>query len=483
MGELIVGIDIGTTAVKVVLFTGRHELIDTHVTEHPMTHGKPGWAEQDPRDWWQGCLRGIDAVTAGAAAGAVGAVGVTSQVNTHVFVDARLRPLLPAITWQDQRCAEIARELNRTVTAERRNEIWGRPYAFDASGLIPRALWVARNAPDTWRATRWVLSPKDYVNALLTGEIASDAMSSIGLVDTDGIGYLDAAVALVDGLGDRLPPLARPTDTVGRIGLPTLACDAAVGTMDALSEMYAAGLTTPGRGMISCGTSLVVAGAAELSIPAKGIVTFPPVDGLRIHAGPTQAGGDALRWWARASGQPIQQVLADAAAVPPGGSGVVFTPHLMGERAPLWDPDVRGGFLGLSTATTHAELSRAVLEGVAMSGRQVLAEVESACGKPLDPITFSGGGANSELWAQIFADVLGRPLHRLASRDYSAVLGAALFGAGIRPDRTAPSIDRIFTPDPVHTRRLDPLFEIYQDTYPALREVHAKLEKWRSATS
>ncbi|MFC9995421.1 FGGY-family carbohydrate kinase [Nocardia sp. NPDC127526] len=493
-GWSILGIDVGTTAVKVALFGADGQPVRTVATGHEMTRRHPSWAEQDPREWWAGCLRGIEEISADGAVGTVRAVGVTSQVNTHVFVDARLRPLLPAITWQDQRCAEIARELNREVAAEHRAEIWGRSYDFDASGLIPRVVWVARNAPEVWRETRWVLSPKDYINALLTGVVASDGMSSIGLVDASGERYLQGAVELVDGLGERLPPLRHATDPLGpvtdsassRLG----AAVAVVGTMDALSEMYACGLTVPGRGMISCGTSLVVAGAAEVSVPTAGIVTFPPSAGVIIHAGPTQAGGDALRWWSRASGSRVARVLADAAAAAPGASGVVFTPHLMGERAPLWDSAVRGSFLGLSTATTGADLGRAVLEGVAMSGRQVLEAVESACGKPLESITFSGGGSKSELWAQIFADVLGRPVQRLATRDYSAVLGAALLGsigAGIHADLATATagtttIDRVFGPDTGTTALLDPLFEVYRDSYRQLREAHSKLETWRSRT-
>jgi xylulokinase len=124
--------------------------------------------------------------------------------------------------------------------------------------------------------------------------------------------------------------------------------------------------------MVSCGTSVVVAGASELSVPVAGIVTFPLSRGVSVHAGPTQAGGDALRWWSRVSGSPIEDVVAEAAKSSPGAGGVVFTPHLMGERAPLWDSDVRGSFFGLSADTTRSDLARAVLEGVAMSARQVL---------------------------------------------------------------------------------------------------------------
>ncbi|WP_405163100.1 FGGY-family carbohydrate kinase [Nocardia sp. NBC_01499] len=491
--ELVLGIDVGTTAVKVAVFTVGGPLVRACATEHVMTRPGPGLAEQDPGHWWQGCVRGIEAVLKDVAPESVRAVGVVSQVNTHIFVDANLRPLMPAITWQDQRCAAVARELDGRFTAEEKAQIWGGPFTFDASRLVSRALWVARHDREVWRRTRWVLSPKDYINARLTGEIATDGLSSVGLVDGDGTGYLADAVRLVDGLAERLPPLAGAAEPVGAVVAPELvgllgSATVVVGTMDAFGDIYGSGLITPGRAMIACGTSLVVAGTSEHACASHGVVTFPPIDGLYVHAGPTQAGGEALRWWSRTCARTVQQVVTEAAAAAPGGSGVVFTPYLMGERAPLWDATVRGSFLGLSATTSRAELSRAVLEGVAMSGRQVLAAVETACGTPLASVTFSGGGANSDLWSQIFADVLRRPVQRLETRDYSAVLGAALLasvGAAIYPDIAtatdrAVTIDRVFTPDNERADLLDPLFEVYLDSYQALRNVHAKLADWRA---
>ncbi|MFI6169133.1 FGGY-family carbohydrate kinase [Nocardia sp. NPDC051052] len=490
--DLVLGVDAGTTAVKVALFTGHGTALRRHTEGHAMARPRPGWAEQDPRQWWLGCVRGVESVLKDIEPEAVRAIGVVSQVNTHVFVDADLRPLMPAITWQDQRCADIAREVDEKLTAADKTRIWGHAFTMDASALIMRALWVARHEPDIWQRTRWVLSPKDYLNARLTGEIATDVHSSIGLVDAAEGGYLTEAVDLAAGLAERLPPPTGSAVSLGRVQFPPLdrllrSATAVVGTMDALGDAHGCGLAAPGRAMVSCGTSLVVAGVSDRARPTPGVVTFPPVDGLRIHAGPTQAGGDALRWWSRTCGLTVAQVLTDAESAR-DGSGLVFTPHLSGERAPLWDAAVRGSFLGLSTSTTRQDMSRAVLEGVAMSGRQVLTAVESACGTTLAPITLAGGGANSDLWAQIFADVLGRPLQRLTTRGYSAALGAALLasvGAGLYPDMLtaageAVAVDRAFVPDPRQTEMLDPLYEVYVDSYQALRGIHTKLERWRS---
>jgi xylulokinase len=489
--DFVLGIDVGTTAVKTAVFTAGGTLLRAHADGHATARPRPGHAEQDPADWWDGCLRGIAAVLDGVPAGAVRSVGVVSQVNTHVFADDGLRPLAPAITWQDQRCADVARALDGRFTAEEKTRIWGGPITLDASRLVSRAAWFAGRHPRLWARTRWVLSPKDWVNARLTGRVTADGRSCVGLVNGVGDRYVPEAVALVDGLADRLPPLADPAGPLGPVTAPVPYLGPAVvvtGTSDAFGTVFGSATTEPGRALLSCGTSLIVAGASRQTHPNRGVVTFPATHGLYVHAGPTQAGGDALTWWSRARSTTVPDTVAAAATASPGASGVVFTPHLLGERAPLWDSAVRGAFLGLGAATTGADLARAVLEGVAMSGRQVLAAVEAACGARLETITLSGGGSRSDLWAQIFADVLRRPMARLAARDNGAVLGAALLGAvgaGLHPDiataaRDAVAVDRVFTPDPARAELLDPLYAAYTTSYEALRDVHARLDAWRA---
>ncbi len=474
----MLGIDVGTTSVRVVAFTVDGQLAATHVKPYPISRPRPGWAEQDPMDWWNGTQEGLRSVLAGLGPATVRSVGIVSQVNTHVFVDSSLEPLAPAIIWQDQRCADIARAFDERFTLAEKKRIWGGPVTLDASFVAARAEWFAREHPSLWAKTSWVLSPKDFVAAMLTGRVATDPLSGVRVAGASG--YFPEAVALVDGLSSRLPEILPPTAQLGTV----LDLDASlvVGTMDAYGSVFGTATTTPGRGMVLCGTSLVVAGASRQSLPASGVVAFPPRDGLYVHAGPTQAAGDALRWWSGVCGLTIAEVLDLAAA---GSDGVVFTPHLLGERAPLWDPDVRGSFLGLSSSTTQADMSRAVLTGVAMSGRHVLEFVTAACGRPLSSLSFSGGGSRSDVWAQIHADVLGHPVERLKVHD-SAALGAALLGAvgaGIYPDINTAAAetvaqDRVFTPS-ADTSRMAALYSVYRSSYSALQDIHATLARWR----
>ncbi|WP_433273312.1 xylulokinase [Pseudonocardia xinjiangensis] len=491
-GDVILGIDIGTTSVKVAAFTPTGTVLGQHRVGSTISRPRPGWAEQDPVDWWNHCIRGIAAVVAGLPAEhAVRSIGIVSQVNTHVVVDENLQPLAPAIIWQDQRCSAIAAGLDARFTPEEKVRLWGAPITLDASFTAARALWFAREAPREWARTRWIVSPKDFVAARLTGQVRTDGRAAVRLADRTGTRYLPEAVGLVDGLEQRLPPIADPTAPLGEVTDPGPGVGPAVvvvGTSDTFGDVYGTGTTRPGRAMITVGTSLVAAGASTRAVPTRGIATFPPRGGIFVHAGPTQAAGDALRWWSEACGLPVDAVAAQAAAASAGSSGVVFTPHLMGERAPLWDAEVRGSFLGLSSATTREEMSRAVLEGVAMSARQVLTGVEEACDMPLEQVVLAGGGARSDLWVQIHADVLGRPVRRLRVHD-TAVLGAALLGAvgaGIHPDiETAADAvagtDRVVEPVPASSQRLGPLYEVYTASHRALAEIHAALGAWRAA--
>jgi xylulokinase len=485
--QVLLGVDIGTTSVKTAAFTPDGELLGAHSTPIRTARPHTGWVEQDPEDWWRACTAGIAAVTAELPPGSVASIGVVSQVNTHLLADADLRPLGPAIIWQDQRCADIAREFDGRFDAAAKTRLWGAPVTLDASFLPARAAWFASQTPEAWAAARWVLSPKDYINARLTGRVATDMLASVRLVDRTGAAYLDEVVALVDGLAGRLPPLHDPAHPLGRFEQAGVV----VGTMDAFGSVFGAGLTVPGRAMVSCGTSLVVAGssAGELG-RAAGVVAFPPVGGTYVHAGPTQAGGDALRWWGATTGVRLEDVITEAERAPSGSSGIVFTPHIAGERAPLWDAAVRGTFLGLSSETTRSDMSRAVLEGVAMSARQVLTAVEEAGGRHLPAVRFCGGGARSDLWAQIHADVLRRPVERLAVRD-AGVLGAAQLGAvgaGMYPDITQASEatvrpERVVEPNADAAELLEPLFKAYTASYAALHDVHELLAERRRTTS
>jgi xylulokinase len=289
-----------------------------------------------------------------------------------------------------------------------------------------------------------------------------------------------------------MPPLRPFTDPVGTVqaketGLPADAV-AVVATMDAWANLYGSGVTRSGQAMEVAGTSEIIGLLSDRCRPTAGVVSFLPVDGLYLHAGPTQAGGDALRWFAELFDLSIEKALLEAERAEPGSLGLVFLPHLMGERAPLWNSDARGVFFGLSSDHRRGEIARSVLEGVAYSARHLLDEVEAAAERPAGVLRSSGGGARSDLWCQIKADVLDRPLERLAVVQ-SGVLGASLMagvGAGVfgnlaeAADRMV-HVERSFDPEPDRAALYDELYRIYRDLYPRLLPSYSDLRAVRDA--
>jgi len=476
-GDLVIGIDVGTTSVKGAVYTLQGTMLFSKTVTYGTSYPRSGWVEQQPRDWMDAIAKVMQGAVGEMDLSRVKAVGICSQVNTHVFVDEKLNVLIPAIIWQDQRCAKVADELEALV---QKNSL---AIAVDSSALVSRAQWVRQHRPEVWELTRFILSPKDYCIAVLTGEVATDALSSIGLVTAAGT-YDEDLDSLVPDLSARLPPVRSMTQRIGEIShdhVPSH-CPIVVGTMDAWASVFGSGTVDVESGVEISGTSEIIGALSREALPATGIITFPPLDGAYLHAGPTQCGGDALAWFARSIGKSIGDTLALANSVSADREPLLFLPHLMGERAPLWDPTARGAFIGLTKTHSAADMAHAVLEGVGFSARQLLSSVEEAAGFRLDSLRLSGGGARSDLWCQIKADIHGRTLERVRNID-TGTFGAGLLaavGVGEFPNinaaaKSAVSIDREFVPDPAVTQRYSDLYGLYRNAYAGLKDVFGGL--------
>lgn len=483
-----VGADVGSTATKVCAFDADGNPLAWGTADYPISRPEPGFAEQDATQWWAALQTAIDMVGAEVSLTGVKALGVVSQVDTHTLLDADLEPLMPALLWQDVRAAPQAGILNEQLGTAGLVDVWGAPDPIDASNPVPRAIWLAEHRADVWDRSRWLLLPKDYVNAHLTGVVASDPLSSFKVVGGDGA-YLRPAVALAPGLDGRLGPLRSPEDTVGELreslssvrpGIPV-----ATATMDAFGNLLGSGLTAPGDTMIILGTSAIVGMVGLGGTSGPGVVNFSPYRGRQVHAGPTQSGGDSVRWWAQLTGRDPSDVFAAAAAAQPGSGGVVFAPHLLGERAPLWDSTVRGWFIGLDASTGFAEASRAVLEGVAFSVRELLDAIEVAGGTPARRIILSGGGSRNDTWCQILADILDRAVQRSRSVDTAVVGAATLAASSLTGDdpweagATLAGTDSSFDPRPGSQRTYGPLYDAYRSSYEGLRRTNQGLHQAR----
>lgn len=478
----LIGIDIGTGAVKAILMDLDGNVLETFARPYPTARPKPGHVEQDPRDWMEGVLAALDGFAKAHDLSSLAGIGLCSQVNTHVFVDTDDEPLLPAIVWQDVRCGEDAAALDARIAPDQKTAWFGGPMPIDASHALARMAHVARVHPELYARTRHVLLPKDFCALKLTGVVATDPISSVGLVGTD-LRYLDDLIALVPGAREKLAPLHDFTHCVGRVraGLPCAGAPVFVGAMDAWAGMFGIGVTRDGDAMYLSGTSEVLGVVSQQHVPVPGVIVFPPYKNIRLHAAPTQSGGASLGWLSTLLGRDADDISSLVAATPSSDSVPLFLPHLQGERAPLWDIRSRGVFARMDAATGPGELCRATMEGVAFSARLALEAAESSAGATADRVNLGGGGARSDVWCQIRADALGKALRRVSVLDAGTLGAAVIAGVGSGAMRSfEAAADRLVsferTFEPARSTR-----DYYDTKFAKYRELYADLKSFNES--
>lgn len=477
----LIGIDVGTTALKAVLIDLSGNRLAEFSHPYPMSRLQTGAAEQDPADWMRAllaALRGFE--TAHDLSGLQG-IGICSQVNTHVFVGGDGKPVRPAITWQDARPAADGAAIDAKVSADHKLAWFGGPVPIDASHALSRIAFVARTEPEAFARARHVLLPKDYCVLELTGAIAGDPIAAVGLVDRNG--YVAPLLDLVPRAAELLPPLFPFHHVVGRVkpGLPCAGVPVVVGAMDAWGGMFGVGVVADGDAMLQSGTSEIPGIVSSTIVPTPGVILFPPYDGITMHAAPTQSGGAALAWFANVLGKSPAELSALASTVEPGSAIPLFLPHLQGERAPIWDSATRGTFARMDSRAGAPELARAVMEGVAFSVRWAFEALQLSAGRTIAVANIGGGGSSSDVWSQIKADTLGFALRRTAVPD-SAALGAAILagiGSGAMPSLHEAThqlirFDRRFEPNTA-------LAAYYADKFGRYRELYATLKPFNDS--
>lgn len=474
----LIGIDVGTSAVKAILIDIDGKPLADCTRPLAMSRPSPCHAEQNPADWMDGVLAALTEFASGRDLSGLAGIGITSQVNTHVFAGSDGAALLPAITWQDTRCAADAATLGAHVDADQQRAWFGTPIPIDASHALSRLAYVARAHPDVFAKTRYVLLPKDYCVMRLTGSVFSDAISAVRLAR--GQGYVAELLDLVPRAHELLPELRGFDYVAGRVrdGMPCAGTPVVVGAMDAWAGMFGSAVLRDGDAMYQSGTSEILGIISAIVNPTPGVVVFPPYDDIVLHAAPTQSGGAAVQWVSRLLGVPAGRLSELAAGTEPGRSIPLFLPHLEGERAPIWDAGARGAFAGLDSQVGSAETARAVMEGVAFSARWAFQALQQSSNLHLAQANISGGGSRSDIWCQIRANALGIVLRRTAVPD-AAVLGAALLagvGTGVvgrmsDAVREFVRFDRTFEPQIAHRDYYDDKFARFQSLYHALRPI------------
>jgi len=476
-GPKLIGIDVGTTTVKAARVDLNGMVERSYASRYDTTRRAPNIVEQDAGDWIAHVQAALRELVDGLAQGELQAVGLCSHVNSHVFVAADGTPLMPAFVWQDGRCGGVAAELDSLVREEDKLKWWGAPLPIDASHVLSRMEWVKRYRPDVWRRTRWVLSPKDYCIMQLTGEVVADPMASFGVVDQN-LDYIADLIDLVGGAFERLAPVRPFTSVAGVIkpGLPAAGTPMVVATMDAWSGLFGSGVLDQGDGLYLSGTSEVLGIVSEQKHPESGVIAFPRCEGITLHAAPTQAGGASMAWLSNLLGRTPNELSNLAAGINRHSTVPIFLPHLQGERAPLWNINARASFSGIDASMGPADFTVAMMEGVAFSARMAIESLQRSAGTIPVALKTAGGGMGSDIWCQIRADILARPLHRRQNLD-AGVLGAAvLAGTGAQlfssiADAAAQLVvtERVFEPD-------CSLREHYDYRYAKYKELYRQLE-------
>lgn len=445
MSARYLGIDVGTSATRVSIVGDGEAVVAS--AGYDAVRRSDGSAEQDPMAWSAALQEALRAT--GADLGSIAGIGLCGQTPTLVLVSDAGRPVRPAMTWQDTRARAEAAQLAAQFGDP--EPVIGTNLPWSAANLPAKLAWLARHEAGSVRATRWLLQPKDLLGLQLTGEPSSDPWSSKGICRvSDGEPAVDV-LAACGWPAEACPPIAPAFTVRGEVtraaadqfGLPP-GIPVTVGWSDALAETLAAGCYERSSAFVFSGTSAIV-GAPVPSGPhsAAGLFTVPQTCApAPLLYGPTQSSGGSIAWVSRLLGCQPSEIPALAATAASAHPAPTFVPYLSGERAPLWNSDVRGLLLGLSAEHGPAEVARAVLTGTLLSARHVLDIVEEASGRPITEIEFAGRGSADSAWQSLALETLGARVRLHLDADLSA-RGAAIMAAIMASEPPSEAIRRL----------------------------------------
>ncbi len=487
-----IGIDLGTSAVKLLLVSDAGTVQRTVSRSYPLEFPQPGWSQQNPEDWWNTILDGISELIAGINPEEIGGIGVAGQMHGLVALDRDGNVLRPAILWNDGRTAEETEYLNSEI---------GKDFLLRHTGNIafagftaPKLLWMKKHEPELFGRIARILLPKDYVGYKLTGRYTTDYSDGAGtlLLNVQNKRWSKEMLEICGLTEDQMPELHESYEIAGTL-LPKVAEQ--LGLPASVTVVAGAG----DNAAAAVGTGCLHEGSCNLSLGTSGTVFLPcesfkmdPVNATHAfnHAagnyhlmGCMLAAASSLKWWAEdicESGDydGLQEEIQRERL---GNNHVYFLPYLMGERAPHNDPAARGTFVGMTMDTTRADMTQAVLEGVAFAFRDM---VESArtLGITVEHATLCGGGAKSALWKTILANVVQVRLELLEEEQGPGLGGAMLsaYGRGAYESLEEAAAKYVrkkgsIQPNPELMARYEEKYQSFRRIYPALRDVFGSL--------
>lgn len=503
----LIGIDVGTSATKTVLFDEKGNIVASASEEYPLYQPENGWAEQKPEDWAKAVLDTLATVLkdSGIQGEAVKGIGLSGQMHGLVMLDEAGAVIRPSIIWCDQRTGAEVEEMLSIMPRERWIEITANPPL--TGWTVAKILWVRNHEPDHYRRCRHILLPKDYIRYVLTGQFAAEVSDASGmqLLDVPGRCWSDEVLEKLDIDKDMLGQVYESCEVTGTI-LPEIAEKTGLssqtivvgGAGDNAAAAVGTGVVKDGTAFTTIGTSGVVfAHSSQVTIDPKGRVhtCCCAVPGAWHVMGVTQGAGLSLKWFkdnfcqdyvARADelGVDVYDLInKDIEAIAPGSDRLIYLPYLMGERTPHLDPDCRGVFFGLSAIHTKAHMLRAIMEGVSFSLNDCN-DILNEMGIKVDEMMACGGGGKSDIWRQMLADMYHCQVKTVQQTEGPA-LGVAILagvGAGIYESIESACAGLITerqctTPVAEQTVLYKKYHQIYQEIYQDVKDTYKKLAK------
>ncbi len=501
-----IGSDIGTTGTKTVVIDEKGKVLGSSTVEHPLSTPRPGWAEQDPADWWRTTVESIRAAVreAGVNKDDIRGIGLSGQMHGTVFLDESSKVLRPAILWCDQRTAEECDYITDRIGKQRVIRLTCNPVLTGFSA--PKIIWLRNHEPEVYAKVKKVLLPKDYIRFLMTGELAGEVSDASGtsLFDVTNRKWSDEVLAELEIPKEWLPEIYEspvPSTKLTKAAAEELGLNPGTPVVGGGGDQAAGGV----------GNGIVREGLISSTIGTSGVV-FASTDSPKLdesarvhtfcHAAPNTwhimgvmlSAGGSFQWFRNVLGteemaeakekgvDPYEILTAKAEKAPVGCEGLIFLPYLTGERTPYPDPYAKGVFFGLTPRHKKEHLIRAVMEGVTYGLRDSL-EIIRGMGVEAKEIRASGGGGKSRLWRQMQADMFDSPVVTI-DKDEGPAFGVALLAAvgGGEYSSVAQACEATIS----ISSELEPIPEnvaIYESFYPIYRKLYSDLKDTFAKTS
>ena len=489
---LYLGVDLGTSSVKVLLVDETGAVRKTASRTYPLEFPQPGWSQQNPADWWNAVVQCVPELLEGEDKAQVAGLSVGGQMHGLVVLDENDQVIRPAILWNDGRTGRETEELNADFGKEKLLSLVGN-IAF-AGFTAPKLLWMRRNEPELFQKIKKIMLPKDYLVYRLTGVHSCDYSDASGmlLLDVANRRWSPELLSYCSVTEDQMPKLFESYESVGTV-LPEIAAQlglpegvvVAAGAGDNAAAAVGTGTVGNGCCNVSLGTSgTVFISSDDFRLPPEGnLHAFAHADGAYHLMGCILSAASAYGWWTKeilkaTSDNDEQNPITDEDL---GRNPVFFLPYLMGERSPHNDPAARGAFLGMSMDTTRCQMTQAILEGVAFAIRDSV-EIARSLGIEITESGLCGGGAKSDLWRKIMANVLNMEMQVPVQEEGAgyggailAMVAAGAYGSVREACEKLRTERRIYKPDPAIAARYEKRYQVFKSLYPTLKAAYPTL--------